>query len=177
MSEGSSVGSMRIDEFLPVKISKARLRITMAAAKPAIQKFALYSFDELEEKKSVIPENKVIKVGSWSNHTFCSGWQEFSYDLTSQFKEKVGQFELKFRPAAPKLSFGKSDLEFKDWSIELYGTVNPDAVRNAGDGVFLINNSQDISHGTTARVSFRIKIRSGAKDSSGVIELRMIDSN
>jgi len=177
LSEGSSVGSMRIDEFSPVKISKTRLRITEAAARPAIQKFALYNFDELEEKKNVISENKVVKMGSWNNHTFSSGWQEFSYDLTSQFKEKVGQFELKFRPTAPTISIGKSGLEFKDWSVELYGMVNPDAVRNAGDGVFLINNSQDISHGTTTRVSFRIKIRSGTTDSTGVIELRMIDSN
>lgn len=87
----------------------------------------------------------VVTLGDWDTQTFSPDWKDFSLDLTPYIVEKVWQFELNFQiiDFDRKLSHG---IEFKDWKIEINGTVNPNAIQKAGAGTFLINNSHYIAN-------------------------------
>jgi alpha-L-fucosidase len=180
IKEGSSLGSKRIEEFPPVRISKVRLRITDAIATPVIQNLALFNIGQLDESKITNHQENISKtLGGWDNKTFSTNWQDFSLDLTPYLVEKVGQFELKFQMITHDRKFEKAGtggygLEFKDWKIEMYGADNPDAMKTIGDGIFLINNSQYITKGTVAKVIFKTQIRARPGGSVGTIELKMI---
>ena len=43
IAKGSAIGHKKIDRFDPIKVSKVRLRVLKAAAKPVIRKLAVYN--------------------------------------------------------------------------------------------------------------------------------------
>lgn len=177
IKEGSSVGSKRIEEFFPVTISKIRLSIPESIDTPVIQYFALYNIENFRHGKVDGSKNMAATLGGWDNKTFSEEWKDFSLDLTPYFAEKVGQFELKFLSISHDRAFEKAGgygLEFKNWEVEMYGTTKPDAILKKSGGIFLINNSQDISKVTTSPVIFRTQIRTKPGRSVGTIELKMI---
>lgn len=140
IKEGSPIGSKRIEVLLPaVKVSRMKLLTTQALDTPVIQNFALYNITNDNSK------NMVVTLGDWDTQTFSPDWKDFSLDLTPYIVEKVWQFELNFQiiDFDRKLSHG---IEFKDWKIEINGTVNPNAIQKAGAGTFLINNSHYIAN-------------------------------
>ena len=180
IKEGSSIGSKRIEEFQPIRISKVRLRITDAIATPVIQNLALFNIEHLNENQLINhQENTSKSIAGWDNQTFTTDWRDFSLDLTPYLVEKVGQFELNFQMITHDRKFEKAGtggfgLEFKDWKIEMYGADNPDAMKKIGDGIFLINNSQYIKTETLANVIFKTQIRTKPGRSVGTIDLKMI---
>ncbi|MBW8334573.1 MAG: alpha-L-fucosidase, partial [Prolixibacteraceae bacterium] len=180
IKEGSSLGSKRLEEFVPIKISKARLRITDAIATPFIQNLALYNVEQSDKKGfNERVENKVVTISGWDKQTFSTDWQNLSIDLTPYLIEKVGQFELKFQYIThdwdfDKLGSGGSGLEFDDWKIEIDDDANPDALKKSGEGIFLINNTQHLSKETTSKIIFKTQIRTRPGKSAGSIDLKMI---
>jgi alpha-L-fucosidase len=177
IKEGTSVGSKRIEEFPTVRVSKVRLRIIESVGSPVIQNLALYNIEQSRQTNDN-SKNTAVTLSGWDNKTFSTEWQDFSLDLTAQFVEKVGQFELNFRTFSNEMAFDKakeSGLEFKNWQIELYGAVNTGAIQKKENGIFLINNSQDINSGTNIKVIFKTQIRRKGEKTEGKIELKTID--
>jgi alpha-L-fucosidase len=168
LKNGSSIGSKRIEVFLPaVKVSRIRLHITQTLATPVIQNFALYN---ITNDNSI---NMAVTLRDWDTQTFSTDWQDFSLDLTPYFVEKAEQFELKFLTidADRKLSRG---IEFKNWKIEINGIPIPNIINKTGDWTFLINNSHNINKETPPQVSFKTQIRTKPAKSIGTIELKII---
>ncbi|MFT3949896.1 MAG: alpha-L-fucosidase [Agriterribacter sp.] len=180
IKEGSSIGSKRIESFLPVSIIRARLRITEAIATPVIRDFALFNIKQSQQSANNNPKSMAVTLSDWNNYSFTTDWQDFTLDLTPFMIDKVGQFELKFQTITHDRNFEKDStggygLEFKDPRIEWYGASNPDAIQIKGNGIFLINNSQHISAQTTDKIIFGTQIRTRPGRSVGTIELKMIE--
>ena len=175
IKEGSSVGSKRIEAFDKVKFNKVRLRITEAKSTPIIENFALYNIVNLPVQKNSGVENLPVSVGGWDDKTFGAEWQDFRLDLTPQFVDKVGQFELKFQYISHDRDQKEYGLEFEDWKIEMYGGQKKDAIKKTGRDTFLINYSQHTTKATTSPIIFTARVRSKPGKSIGNIDLKMID--
>ena len=175
ISEGSSVGSKRIAEFEKTSFKKVRLRITESVAIPDIQEFALYNIENIPFTMNPEDENVPVSVGGWDRNTFDSEWKDFELNLTPQFIDKVGQFELRFQYISHDRDVNGYGLEFEDVKIQMYGGDQTANISKSGNNTFLINYSQHTTKETTQPVIFSAKIRSKPARSIGNIDLRMIN--
>lgn len=177
ISEGSSVGSKRIDAFQESKFRKVRLHITESVAEPAIQKLAFYHIKIRPSSMASKVEQQPVQVGGWDRQTFNSEWEDFQLDLTPQFIDKVGQFELRFQLISHDRESKGHGLEFEDVTIQMYGADRPADIQATGPNTFMINYSQHTTKETTQPVIFKARVRSKPARSVGSINIRMIHLN
>ncbi|MEG3656766.1 alpha-L-fucosidase [Arenibacter palladensis] len=176
---GTSVGSKRIEEFPPVRVSKVRLRITQAIATPSINNFAVFKIEQSSVDKKYIMDTGAVTIGGWNKESYSEEWEDFNIDLTPYLLDKVGQFELNFQYITHDFGYEKAELggyglAFQDWKVEINDVPNPDAIQMKGDRTFLINSSQHFTDTEEVNIQFKTKIRSKPGRSVGSIEFKMI---
>jgi alpha-L-fucosidase len=175
IQSGSSVGTKRITQFPTVSYQSVRLRVTESNGQPVIRRFSLYNVEGVANSRTHSGENIPVSVGGWDRQTFGDQWTDLTLDLTPQFVDKVGQFELRFQYISHDRDFREYGLEFADWTVDMYGGNQPDAIKKTGRDTFMINYSQHTTQATTAPVIFKTRVRSRQGRSVGNIELKMVD--
>ena len=174
LCEGSSVGTMKIDPFPEKRLEKVRLRITEAKARPVLSSFSVYDVRGYETTGlSSGSENRTITIGSWDANTFTDEWKEMIFDLTP-YVDHIGQYEISFRMVTCDWSKDWG-LEFKDWDVEMYGRMLPEAVERVGNSwTFRITRSQQTDKPDDFPTRFHVSIRSKPGRTVGTIDFRRI---
>ncbi|MGB9746604.1 MAG: hypothetical protein ACPLXM_06720, partial [Bacteroidales bacterium] len=174
ITEGSSIGTMRIDPFPEKKLQKIRLRITESRAKPVVRDFSVYYVSGYEKNlPSAGSEDRSITIGNWDASTFNGEWKNVIIDLTP-YINRIGQYEISFNMVT--CDWAKDwGLEFKDWNVEMYGRLLPEAIERVGNTwKFRITRSQQTDKPEDFPTRFHVSIRSKPGKTVGTIDLRRI---
>lgn len=176
ISSGSSVGNKKIDSFDSIQTNKIRLKVISSIAKPIIKNFAIYKIKNYQKDKNGISEIIPKIIGSWNAQTYTNNWQTVEFNLTPYIKT-IGQYEINFQMVS--YDWTKDwGLEFKDWQIEMYGKVIPEAIQKDSNGWrFIITRSQQVDKTDENPSIFRVKVRTKQGQTLGNIELKKIEFN
>jgi len=171
---GSSVGNKKIDSFDSIQTNIVRLKVLSSRAKPIIKNFAVYQIKKHQKDKNSKSEIKPTIIGSWTAQTYTNSWQTFEFDLTPYIKT-IGQYEVNFQMVS--YDWNKEwGLEFKDWEIEMYGKLIPEAIQKDSNGWrFIITRSQQVDKIDENPSIFRVKVRTKPGLTVGNIEFKRIE--
>ena len=170
--QGTSIGNKKIDRFPTESLKKIRVRFVDTKAIPVIKNFSVYNI----QTSSLVAEEsaKPITVGNWEASTFEEDtWKELELDLTP-YVNSIGQYDIQFNMIAYDFTSGKpTGLNFKDWSLEIYGQNNIEAIEKLKDSsTFRITRSQQTLD--EYKTIFRVWIKRNPSKSSGGITIKRL---
>lgn len=171
---GTSVGNKKIDYFPSVECKQLRARFLETKAVPDIRNFAAFYVDSSIDDVSKFNTEKPVVVATWEASSFDTDqWGDLEIDLTP-YMQSIGTFELSFPLLA--LDFSKqnmSGLDFKDWTIEMYGKNYPQGVEFLPEkGCFRITRSQQTLD--DFRTIFKTKVKSKPSKTAGEMRLTKV---
>ncbi|MGL4852511.1 MAG: alpha-L-fucosidase, partial [Phocaeicola sp.] len=151
--KGTSIGHKKIDFFKAASVKSVRILFDSYKAEPMIKNVELFFVN----KEMVLNASKQeeYKVGSWDKDSYNSEWKLFEVDIT-KYVNNIGEYELSFRTIAGDYT-KPSGLEFADFSIEMYGNKNHNAIEYK-NGKFVITRSQQTLD--EFKTIFRVKVKS-----------------
>lgn len=172
--EGSSVGNKKIDYFKTATVKKIRVRFLKFKDTPQIKNFAVYHVQSDLDDLSKMSDEKPVVVSNWEASTFNeTDWTEFTLDLTP-YVNSIGHYDVSFSILTHDFTNTQpTGLEFKDWQLEMYGSIYPEGVKQLpGNQVFRITRSQQTLDDFPTRL--KVKIKRKPSKSSGEITIKRI---
>ena len=172
LTHGISVGRKRIDVFEPATVSKVRLRITKAAAKPLIRKLAVFNVTNVDITSLVAsvgnPRHNWKQCETWNTDILKNIPGAWEIDLTSYIPQ-AGQYEVAFVKTG-----GKNDLEIVSATlIEDGRKALPEMVTRLDQpNTFNVNRTGQITPETRIALRVIVSTKNGA-DSKGIVRIRM----
>lgn len=167
VAEGTSIGNKKIDFFKTVTAKYVRVIFIGSKAQPLIKNFSVFNIDG---DMTLLSENEELtKIGAWNKDSYDNSWKEYEIDLTP-YVNAIGEYVISFNTITYDFT-KESGLEFKDWSVEMYGAKNHSEIVYK-DGKFTITRSQQTLD--EFKTVFRVMVKSKEGQSVGDIYLRRI---
>lgn len=167
LAKGTAIGHKKIDRFVPVAVSKVRLRIVKSAAEPFIRRLAAFAAVGEGGKVSgqeALPVNAApAKIWEWSARNVGSEWTTVDLDLTPHCKEAC-PYQVEFRAAA-----GGQSLEIQSLNLVYEGTLVPGFVQRAPPGDVPRFFVTITALGKTLGLRAVVRAASGQKNSQGAM--------
>ena len=177
LSQGASVGRMKIDRFRPARVSRVRLRVTRSAAEPLIRRLAVFQVEDVSAGSLTAASASHgaadaggpgwQSCGAWTAESFRDGKAILTLDL-SRFIPKPGQFEVKFEQTGGQhaLRVTRTKLLYEGEEATP-GLLTPLAAPNT----FNINRTAQVTKETSSVLKVEITADGGA-DCDGAVWIR-----
>jgi len=167
LSQGSSVGRMKIDDFPTTKVSRLRLTVSQAAGIPLVRSFKAYHVPGFKYKAGAYKSNEWKQVGTWDTKSFDHGKGQIRVDL-SRFLLKPGQYEIRFVYAVnvTGINIDTATIRFEnDETLQSY-------LQRKDGMTYYINRTSQIDTNSSSVIEFKVSSDNSSFNNKGVIMFR-----